>query len=435
MIKNLIKLLIIFAFCQGLLYYIGIPNIIYKQIILLFTLLLFGILILIRPRINLKKYYNQNFTYLLFLNIIIFFISFLLNNSEIIPSLSYLLYYLPGFLLYFLIRKNIFNEYQIKGFNKLFFYIFIFQIFASLLKLLIVGSQEAVVGTIHYSNGSLNTIVPLIAISMISSFYLFYKKSRLYILLFLGFLFMAWTGEKRAIWFYVILILIIAYFINLRLEKVGYTRKLNSIFFRLPILVLLLFSVFYIGAKYTPTLNPEGIMGGSFSVEHIYNYASDYSNQTGLEGLGGGRLSGLVSAFNTFVSNSDTGTLLFGKGPDELVGKIYDDGSQFQYGVSSFLGISAGWSFALISTGFVGAISFALIYLTICFKCYRISLIEKDKYWKSIIIGLYLVSIVYMIDFFTYSRSAFHSIPLNICLLYFFSVIMNRYDKLIIKMN
>ena len=126
---------------------------------------------------NSPPFSNENLIPALFL-----LASFLINGSPEIPSLSYLLYYLPGFLIYFIIRMKIFELKELKNLNTLFFVIFLIQIFASVIKLIFIGTQEAIVGTIHYSGGALNTIVPLIGISMLSSFYLFQKNDKMYLL-------------------------------------------------------------------------------------------------------------------------------------------------------------------------------------------------------------------------------------------------------------
>ena len=428
MIKNIIKFFFIIAFCQGLLFYIGIPNIIYKQIILIFTFLLVIIFLILKNKLDFEKRHDRTFKILLFLNLLIFFASFVINSSPNIPSLSYLLYFLPGFLIYFLIRKKIFEFKELKNLNTLFFVVFLIQIFASIIKLIFIGTQEAIVGTIHYSGGALNTIVPLIGISMLSSFYLFHKNDKMYLFLILGFIFMGWTGEKRGIYFYLIILFLFGYFSYLVFLKVNFKSQLKIIFVRLPFIVLILYAIFYFGVRFSPTLNPERIVGGSFDMDHVSEYIYQYSYRTNEDGLGIGRLSGLSTSFDYFITKSDLKTLFFGQGPSTLVGQ-FDDVNSTQFGVASYLGIN-GWTTSLISTGFFGAILFSLIYFFISYNCYKVFLIEKNKYWRSVIFGTYLICFVFMLDFFTYTRASFNSVPLNLILLYFFSVIMNRYDNL-----
>ena len=425
MIYNFIRTFIILAFCQGLFIYVGISNFFYKQTVFLFTLLIFFFILIISSKNKFDYHQDKLFKTLLIANSLIVIFSFYLNNSSTISSLSYILYFFPGFLFYFFIRKKIFFENQIKSLNKLFFFIFLIQIPASVIKLIVVGQQEAVIGTMHYSAGSLNTIVPLIAISMLFSFYLFFRRKYTFLFLIMGFLFMGWTGEKRGIYFYLIILSFFTIISYSRLQNFNVLSKVKSTFIKIPLLILSLFIILYVGVKFSPTLNPERILGGSFDIEYLINYIYSYSYQTNEDGLGGGRLSALISSFTFFINESDIKTLLFGMGPDVLIGSSFDDGSQYDFGVASFMGIN-GWTTSLMSTGFLGAITFTLTYLYIMFKTFKITSSETDKYWKATSFGIYLVCFVFLLDFFTYTKASFHSVPLNITLFYFFSVLINR---------
>ena len=236
---------------------------------------------------------------------------------------------------------------------------------------------------------------------------------------------MGWTGEKRGIYFYLIILSFFSIISYSRLNSSNAFSKLKSIFFKIPVLILSVSIILYLGVKFSPTLNPEGIMGGSFDIEYIINYIYNYSYQSNEDGFGGGRASALISSFSFFINESDFKTLLFGMGPDVLIGNTFDDGSQYDFGVASYMGIN-GWTTSLMSTGFLGAITFTLTYIYIMYKTFKITLIENDKYWKAISFGLHLMCFVFMLDFFTYTKASFHSVPLNITLFYFFSVLTNR---------
>ena len=152
----------------------------------------------------------------------------------------------------------------------------------------------------------------------------------------------------------------------------------------------------------------------------------DYSLRVN-NGVAGGRLSGL-SAIYSNVLNQNTATKLIGYGPDSIIGETNIDKSQYKYGVSSYIGVN-GWSMALVSIGFLGAISITFFYLIISIHTYKFSKIITDPYWKSISFATFLISIVFFLDFFTYTRSFFNSIPLNITLLYFYGILYNKFHK------
>ncbi len=419
--KLFLKLLIIISFCQGLLFYVGIPNIIYKSLVIGLVIVCLSMLL-----IGDGRFKKDSIIGLFILYSLILVISSLINSSNPVDFISYILYLLPGVVVYTYMRNVQFNHLELIKLNNLFFFIYIFQIFFSVLKLIFWGRTEAVVGTMHYSGGSLNTVVPLVGISMLIAFYVLNKNKPLYIFLILGFLFMGWVGEKRGIYFYFIALTLFAYYFNSKINK---NQNILKIIRQGVILSLFIMVVFYIGAKYTLTLNPESIIGGSFDFYHIYNYAYQYSTNIDYAGYSSGRFSGLIAVFNSMLEK-ETINKLFGFGPSELIGARFLDNKQYAYGVSRLMAIN-GWSTSLISIGFIGALTTVIFYFYISVAVYNYIKIEQDPYWKSISFGIFLITIVFFLDFFTYTRSFYHSIPLNITLLYGYGILKtkNYYNK------
>lgn len=416
---GLVKFFILISMLQGLFFMIGVSNAIFKLLILSFTVLIF------LNSINKKlKFTKTNslayFSFLFYIYAAIIIVSAIVNKSDFIKSFSYLFYLVPAFTLYiYLIKMNL-NENSIIKLNNFIFYIFGFQILFSIYKLLFLGTSEAIAGTIHFSAGSYNTILPLVAISMLISFYSFYKNNYIYLFFVLGFLFMSWVGEKRGIYFYLFVLLFIHY-ISLNKFQIFSFKSFKRLLFFLPFIFLIIF----FGVKYSPTLNPEQIMGGSFDLNYIYDYAFNYSTQVDSYGYSGGRFSGIKTIFNS-VSSGDYVPLFIGSGPDQIIG-INDDSIEIleRYMLQQDIGIN-GWSTALISIGFIGVLITILFYFHILRTAYFTFKFEKDIYWKSLSYGLYLMMIVFFLDFFTYTRSFYHHIGLNIVVLYFYSIISLR---------
>ena len=414
-----IKFFIIFSLCQGLLFMIGVNNLVYKISMTFLSLILFILLLNKRSLVT-----NYRFNAFFILYIISILISALFNKSDVVSTFSYILYILPGFVVYLYILRMNFNQNLIIKINNFIFVFFGFQILFSIYKLLFLGTSEAIAGTFHYSGGSYNTIIPLIAISMLISFYSFYKRNYKYLLFIIGFLFMSWVGEKRGIYFYFIILLLIHFISTIKFK----IFNINSFFRFLLIIPFVLIIIFY-GVKYSPTLNPENIMGGSFNLDHIYNYAFNYSYQLDASGFAGGRMSGMSSIFTTVISG-DFLSLYFGSGPDMILG-IGDDSINIlnKYRLSQDIGIN-GWSTALISLGLFGAIITICLYFYILRFSYINSNEEKDMYWKSLNYGLYLIMIVFFLDFFTYTRAFYHHIGLNVIIFYLFAINSLRYLSL-----
>ena len=103
--KLLLKILITFSFCQGLLYYLGYEGIIYKSIILFLTYLTLISIFPLRTRVIPK----DKFFLLFIFYIIIIIISSFVNQSNIKDIVSYTNYILPAFFVYLFISKVNFN--------------------------------------------------------------------------------------------------------------------------------------------------------------------------------------------------------------------------------------------------------------------------------------------------------------------------------------
>ena len=264
---------------------------------------------------------------------------------------------------------------------------------------------------------------------MTISFWLFHKRDYRLVLIVFGFIFMAWTGEKRGIYFYLIVLLVISnLFYNFYNKKYFVKKIFNLLFYLIPVLFLII----YLGVKYSPTLNPENMYGGSFNLNYLSDYIITYNTQSDQIGYAGGRFSGLKAVFYS-VLNKPIIEIFFGRGPGVLLGvgdaeyKVYNS-----YNLSSMIGVN-GWSTALISLGFSGAVLVVLFYFEILKTAYVLCKLENDSYWMSISFGTFLICIVFFLDFFTYTRSFYHSIPLNITVVYFYSIIKIRYNNLSLK--
>jgi hypothetical protein len=416
-----LKLFILFSFCQGLLFYFGFPSGVFKSIMLVLSINC----ILVLGTTNGIKIKSDKILNIFGIYIIVVFVSSILNSFELKSTISFLLYQLPSIIVFAFVRNVNLNQLQVIKLNRLFVIIFIFQILVSFFKLILFGTSEAIVGTIHYSGGSLNTIVPLVAISMLISFYIFYEKKKLFILLILGFLFMGWTGEKRGIYFYFILLITFTYYFNILLNN---KIKIKNLLKNFTILVPVIVAIIYFGVRFSPTLNPEHRMGGRFDLEYLYDYTYEYSTQVDKYGYSDGRLSGIPTIFFSIMS-SDILVILFGHGPNELLGiGDWDRDIYLKYGIASMIGVN-GWSTALISTGIIGALIISYFYLRISIFTYKFAKNEIDPYWKAIGFGSFLITLVFFMDFFTYTRSFYHSIPLNITLLYLYGILKQICDK------
>jgi hypothetical protein len=157
--------------------------------------------------------------------------------------------------------------------------LFVLQILVSIGKLAIVGPTEKTIGTISLHGGELSVIYPAIILAL--TFPLMgAAKSRqtkiLAISIIIGAFIMVTAGDKRAFIFVFFGILsVYAVMAAVKIDvKVG--RKLRSYVSTVLILGLMgvVFSIFIV--KFSPSLNPEQSRWGSFSLNWVKNYSTDY---------------------------------------------------------------------------------------------------------------------------------------------------------------
>ena len=140
------------------------------------------------------------------------------------------------------------------------------QIFAAIVKLILVGFNEKLVGTMSISGGSIPTLFPAIyfAVLFIKNKGELTKKDWLMVLL--SFV-IAIASNKRGVWFMVPVIIIAAFFFY---QKVHFNLKSMALIALIPLIL-------YFGVRLNPTLNPEGSRWGSFNFEYLQNYLITYN--------------------------------------------------------------------------------------------------------------------------------------------------------------
>jgi hypothetical protein len=177
---------------------------------------------------------------------------------------QYLIYSVP-FLFYILFDKVKFHVNYTNEIN-VFVKIFNVQIIASILKLIFIGFNEKIIGTLSISGGGVAAVFPIIYFMLIwyRSRGTLSRKDWYWVL---ASLLVAIASNKRAIWFFFPLTLFIFFFAYKRI-------KFN--FLTIATTVLVAF-ILYFGVRFNPTLNPEGKMGGSFDMSFVSDYIVRYN--------------------------------------------------------------------------------------------------------------------------------------------------------------
>jgi len=407
-----------------------------EKLVVKFVIILFffiGIIVLLGFPITYIKYLIEGAIVLIFINSIqknnqyplikefaFFAISFLLatlyNNDFTYGTLTEFRGYLIPYLFFLTLIKINFSKLDYRKMDKLFFSLFILQVFASIIKLIIHGVDEKIVGTISTSGGSLHTSIPIMIYSFIVGSYLFenISKSKFNLLIF-GFMIFIISGAKRAIWAYLIVMMIVWYFLYYRTYL---KRKIIIRPVTISSLVIISFFLIYVGAKITPTLNPEHEVGGSFDTHYIADYVYTYnfydSRRQAYQGRFGGTfiiLKEMFTASRTWIKNKKTFSWMFGFGPSSFYGDNYltDSDVLYETNVSYYRKfIPTGFYNALFMFGLFGTIAIILYFRKILIILKQIQKKWQNKFTKSdyaIHFALTSYFIWVFIEFFTYSAT------------------------------
>lgn len=349
--------------------------------------------------------------------IVVFFsslYSYFINNLLFI---SYVYFLRIIFIFYFYYLSLLNSSMKIKqreSIKKFIITIFVIQIPAVFIKYLMIGQTESGgIGTLSIDEGSLSTIVPLFAIAFLFSNYL-YKKQNIYLWFIVFFVGYGIVGAKRAIIVYVPILVLFVFMLKHFVGKYAYFEVAGKIGLRIKYIVLSLFFVVflvYITAITNPSLNPEGLVGGSFDIGHIKNYIIEYETRT-REGNEQylGRLAAPTLVYNV-VNGEGFEKILFGLGPGEIIETRFVAGSKDvlleKYGIG--YGARTGVLWLFFQIGLVGTVG----YLFFLLKMFKVGFLEsiRTRTVETRILGISFLGFltVYCFDFFTYSYAMMRS--------------------------
>lgn len=350
------------------------------------------------------------------------FVSFLLSEQS---YGGFLLFLRSTFIFYLffvaLLNLNL-SEKTVRAVNGYVMLIFAFQIVPALIKFSQVGFREGGgIGTVSVDAGEFSTTLPLFAISFLFAFYYWLRdvKYLLWIPVFIAF---GILGEKRAVIFYLPLLLLVVYLIfPYGLQRgefssgAGRPRLVRK---GLAALLLLSAGTLYVGLRLMEQLNPEQSRWGSFDIGYalttVYEYESNVLEEGGYfekgqrdpyrgDPLATGRISSTLMSFQR-LANEGMVALLVGSGPGLLTrsvgGEIFDTlrSIGIRYGLT-------GLMWLLNQVGILGALLFLLFYVQLFRRGLKAYRKIQGSYWKGITLGFLGASFVFLLDFITYSLS------------------------------
>jgi hypothetical protein len=330
---------------------------------------------------------------------VVFSISFLVSgffheDNLFIISAHYARYF-EIYCLWFLVRKEIIRQQgNVEPMARFGYDIILMQIIISIGKLIIFSTEgqpqiESLVGSLTLTGGAQGTTVPILGFIALW----FYRngkfnwKNWLFVV---GLMLIGFTTGKRAVWF--IMPFVIAGFLiyvpKLKLNKIMISALLIS-----PL-------AFYLGARLTPSMNPERQVWGSFDLAYVFDYAKTY--QFGDEGkvqkgvVAQGRGNATIWLFENLLTEDEfmeeefaenesieyglTERDWWGSGLSTFYNTSYEEFYELGYGLA-YKGAATGVFQSYVTTGYYG------VFTAILFFFYMLWLI-KHKRLRIILIGI-----------------------------------------------
>lgn len=423
-----IVLLIIFtvAFGQGVFLILGVPTIVPRMI--MESSIVFLLLISIYARLAKKERFVV-FGLLpmtgLFLTSLI---SYGINDEPLLPLLLFLRHTFIFYIFFIALLNLGIPPGTAHIVNKYLVFLFLIQIPANFIKFFIVGQQEGRgIGTMSLRAGSLTTTFVLFALAFAFAFF-FFEKRKIYLLLILGFLLFGIIGEKRAVPFYLpLLVVVIVYFYTTAIGWKNVLLNKAEIMHILLVIVLCVANI-YVSTKVIPSLNPEQKVGGSFSPHFLTKYVVRTATWTAdgfekgdifapeskeqLDHTGRIALGRYATTLRVFRLLKEAGPLkvCFGFGAGNLVtSSLLNRGDLRQPALEKFdiaSGITGFVWFAL-QIGLVGVFFLAWLYVRLFKGAVLLYKESSSQHYKVVALGFLGANFVFLLDFFTYSTSSF----------------------------
>lgn len=353
---------------------------------------------------------------------IVLLISVYINDSDLYISYLYYRFFLTPYLVMLIIVNIKMSEKDVFKLISFIEYLFVFQLIATVIKLVLLGRPEHPVGTIIVAGGGVATYLPLIAAGFLLARFYLYKKEKIYIYLLLGFPLIAFASQKRGAFIFMPFVFLVIVFLLNRTDPKSNTLE-KSFKYLVSLSIIALFLLMF-ASKTTSTMNPEKSGSGTFDPGYLFESSVQYNSMEGKYTLG--RFASFKQV-NKVIGGSEFSNKFFGYGPETLKGVTRDDGRFEKFGVA---GTYPGISYQLIQIGIVGAGLWALFYFFYGIRIFRIMKKEKSGYWKSFAMGSLVMIFLFFIDYITYSATFITVYALTFTISIAFGLLLKRQNML-----
>jgi hypothetical protein len=201
-------------------------------------------------------------------------------------------------------------------------------------------------------------------------------------------------GGKRAIFIFVpILIIFLGLFLKHNLKNI-------VIYSSLGIIIILLTG--YLSIKYLPTLNPQREYGGTVDFKYLKDFLIDY-NLDVVDGASAGRIATTINVFN-ILRLRGLKNLLFGLSPGSYIETRFASlkTTLKEKGDLSIIYGTTGLSWLALQSGYLGAVTYLILFCLILNISLQYWKKEKRSYWKAFAFGNVGFSFVMVLISLTY---------------------------------
>jgi hypothetical protein len=323
------------------------------------------------------------------------------------------------------------TDTEIKRINKFIIFIFIIQIPVATVKLFIYGPGERAIGTYSLTEGSLSTIIPLIAIGYLIAFYIYYNKKFIYLLLSMGYIYFSIICKKRALVF--MLPLLISFLSIMFLKEKDYNLSLKKMLkWRILIIAtLLILIVFYFSIRLVPALNPEGKIGGTFDLKYSAHVFVEYfTREPDDSGYTTSRFSTTRRVFAVLYKKGFA-RLFFGYGPGSYTKSRFmlKEKERLAYKELRIIYGVTPLTYIAIEYGILGIFPYFLFIFSFFIKSIKYWKIAGSPYWKAFSFGSVGFSFSMILLWLTYHIPSFTGDPIPCLYFYCMAIVYLKYRQ------
>lgn len=334
----------------------------------------------------------------------IFFLSSLVNDINILLILGqYISRYFTLFILFLLLYFLSTSSYsKLISVRDLIIDLLVFQGIFSFIKMIMFGLGESLVGGIQFSGGGTVNPFPLIALGLLFHKYGFYIKEIWFKALLI--LLVPLASTKRSIWFYLpVYLFLMTFFVNREKFKFRFERIIG--------ILIIIFLLFIVTIKLTPSLNPDNKIWGSFDLNYTLEYSSNYILGNPDKSKSTGRASNVTNMLNLIDLDELKSSDFIGNGFDKFRLSSIDEFyiSELDLGRKGYF---STFSVELYSFGLLGILATII---------YQLAIIRFISFFK--------IRLVYILFVFTEYFIYYNGFFSNHALVFSFFVLIFLYSK------